>query len=55
MTDVPKFDVTPRCSPPEGAGKADYTPRPTGKPVDPDAAFQRVMARYPRIMKRLAE
>lgn len=32
----------------------DYTPRPTGKPIDWEAEHRKVMARYPVIMARLA-
>ena len=34
--------------------RPDYQPHPQG-PIDPDALYDAVMARYPKIMKRLAE
>jgi hypothetical protein len=29
--------------------------KPNGKPIDVDAGYERVMARFPRIMARLGE
>ncbi len=37
------------------AKDAKFTARPTAKPIDVDAGYERAMRRFPRIMARLAE